>query len=158
VRTLATVLATLVLAACGFHLQSAARLAPRLEPAYVDATDRHSEFYQSLSAALSTSGTSLAASPGQALTVVRVLRDEPSRRVLTVSAANTPREYEVEYLVEYSVSTGGKELLPAQSIVLTRIYSFDETQLLAKEEEESRIRAALAEELAALVMRRLAAL
>jgi LPS-assembly lipoprotein len=157
-RALAAILATLALAACGFHLQGNARLAPRLEPAWVEAQDRHTDFYQALTTALSASGTPLATSREQAVAVVRVLRDQPSRRVLTVSARNTPREYEVEYLVEYAVSEGGKDLLPAQSIVLTRIYSFDETQLLAKDEEERRIRAALAQELAALVMRRLAAL
>ena len=38
-------------------------------------------------------------------------RDRSGRRVLSVSARNTPQEYEIFYEVEYSVDRGGKEVL-----------------------------------------------
>jgi LPS-assembly lipoprotein len=90
--------------------------------------------------------------------VLRLRRDESGQRVLSVSATNKPQEYEVYYTVEYSVDVGGKEVLPAQQLTLTRSYSYDETAVLAKEREERNIRESLAQELAALVMRRVAAL
>lgn len=78
--------------------------------------------------------------------------------MLSVSAANTPREYEVYYAVEYAVVADGKELLPPQELELTRNYSFDEARLLAKEEEEEILRAEIARDLAGIVMRRISSL
>jgi LPS-assembly lipoprotein len=95
---------------------------------------------------------------GSPLATLRLLKDEHGRRVLSVSARNTPREVEVYYTVGFSVEAGGQVLVPAQEITLTRSLSYDETALLAKEQEQEQVRAALARELAALVTRRLAAL
>lgn len=76
----------------------------------------------------------------------------------TVSARNTPEEYEVFYGVEYSVSNQTGELIEPQRIELTRDYSYDETAVLAKQREQAILREALARDLAALVVRRLGAL
>jgi len=60
--------------------------------------------------------------------------------------------------VEFSVTSAGKTLIDHEEISATRDISFDETQLLAKEREQEILREALARDLVALVMRRLAAL
>ena len=83
---------------------------------------------------------------------------EVAHRVLSVSAANRPTQYEVTYTVAFSVSEGDKELLSNQEVSATRSYSFDERLLLAKEHEESVLREAMARDLADIVMRRLASL
>jgi LPS-assembly lipoprotein len=75
-----------------------------------------------------------------------------------VSARNIPTEYELTYRVEFSVIADGKTLIDKEEISATRDISFDEAQLLAKEREQEILRAALARDLVALVMRRLAAL
>jgi LPS-assembly lipoprotein len=90
--------------------------------------------------------------------VVEVLGDDSGQRVLSVSARNTPTEYEVYYTIRYRVLIGEQQVLAPQVLTQTRVYSFDETALLAKEQEQDTIRAALARDLAALIMRRLAAL
>jgi LPS-assembly lipoprotein len=156
--TLAALSVALLLGACGFHLQGVARLPPVLARTYVDTSDRYTDFHQSLTEALSVSGSRLVGTSTEATAVVEVLRDESAQRVLSVSARNTPREYEVYYVVEYRVRAGTKELLAPQKLSLTRQYPFDETAQLAKQQEQEMIRAALARELAGLVMRRLAAL
>jgi outer membrane lipopolysaccharide assembly protein LptE/RlpB len=48
--------------------------------------------------------------------------------------------------------------MPAQPFELSRIYSFDETELLAKEREKDTLRAALARDMASVVLRRLSSL
>lgn len=148
----------LALAGCGFRLQGAQQLPPIMSATYVEAEDRYTDFRQALADALRTSGAKLVAERADAKVVVEVQRDESGQRVLSVSARNTPTEYEVYYTVAYRVRAGERELLPPQTLTLTRVYSFDEQRLLAKEEEQEFIRAALARELAALVLRRLAAL
>lgn len=150
--------ALLGLAACGFHLQGAQKLPPIMGATYLDAQDRYTDFHQALSDALRTSGAKLVRESADAKVVVEVQRDESGQRVLSVSARNTPTEYEVYYTVVYRVRAGERELLAPQTLTLTREYAFDETRLLAKEQEQEFLRAALARELAALVMRRLAAL
>lgn len=147
-----------LLGGCGFHLQGVTRLPPVLARSYVDAEDRYTDFHQAFGDALRTSGAKLARDADSASSVIEILKDESGQRVLSVSARNTPREYEVYYTVEYRVRTGSRELLAPATLTLTRDYSFDETALLAKSEEQELIRASLAQELAALVMRRLAAL
>jgi LPS-assembly lipoprotein len=157
-RSAALIAALLLLAGCGFHLRGAAPLSARMSAPFVDAPDRYTPFHAELTRALQSAGAALAPGRESATAVVHVHRDETGRNVLTISARNTPQEYEVFYTVEYSVSADGKEILPRQVLTLTRDYAYDDTVLLAKQHEEREIRQALARDLAALVSRRLAAL
>lgn len=148
----------LVVSACGFQRQGVAPMSPVMRVTYVDARDARTDFQIELRRSLAASGTRFAQRAEDATATLRISRDETGRRVLSVSARNTPREYEVYYTVTYSVSAGGRELVPAQTVTLTRDYSFDEEQLLAKEHEEDILRAAIARDLAGIVMRRLVSL
>jgi LPS-assembly lipoprotein len=144
--------------ACGFQLQGRTPLPEPLKITFVQAEDLQSDFVQGLRKALITSGAQLAKSSEGASGTVRILKDDVKRNVLSVSARNTPREYEVTYTVRFSVSAGDKEILPEQEVALSRDYSFDERALLAKEHEEAILREALARDLVGIVMRRLASL
>lgn len=148
----------LLAAGCGFHLQGRTPLPAPLAVTYVVAADQQSDFVQGLRRALITSGGKLAGDSKDASGTVRILTDEVTQRVLSVSANNTPREYELTYTVRFSVSAGEKELLPAQQVAVTRDYSFDERALLAKENEEAVLREGMADDLVAIVMRRLSSL
>jgi LPS-assembly lipoprotein len=147
-----------LLPACGFHLQGRAPLPQSMKAAYVQATDQQTDFVQSLRKALLTSGARPAIGKSTASSVVNILKDEVVRRTLSVSAQNKPNEYEVTYLVRFSVSAGDQELLAPQEISATRSYSFDETRLLAKEHEEAILREAMAHDLADRVVRQLSSL
>jgi LPS-assembly lipoprotein len=154
------VLAPVVLlwfAGCGFHLQGRIELPRALADTRIEAGDRQSDFYASLRAALHAAGSRFDGPEADAA-IVHILADESSERVLTVSARNTPTAYVLAYRIKVAVDYQGRELLPAEEHTLTREYSFDETQLLAKQHESAYLRQALADDLAALVMHRLAAL
>ena len=147
-----------VLSACGFHLEGRTPLPQSMKAAYVQATDQQTDFVQSLRKALLTSGARPALEKSTASSVVNILKDVVVRRTLSVSALNKPNEYEVTYVVRFSVSAGDKELLAPQEISATRSYSFDETRLLAKEHEEAILRQAMAHDLADRVVRQLSSL
>jgi LPS-assembly lipoprotein len=153
---LAAVLLLPALAACGFHLQGVARLPQAFATTHVVAEDRYTDFHRALEDALRASGSQLGASGAGA--TVEVLTDDSGQRVLSVSASNTPTEYEVYYTIRYRARIGDKEVLSPKVLTLVRDYSFNATAVLAKEQEQEQIRAALARELASLVMRRLSAL
>jgi LPS-assembly lipoprotein len=143
-------------AACGFQLRGELRYPTGMAKTYIDAEDRYSPFYAELRAALLEGGLELADGPQGASATVHVLKDETGQRILSVSARNTPVEYELYYVVRYSLEIGGKESLPPQRLALTREYTWDETAVLGKSEEADTLRHGLAQDLVALVTRRLA--
>lgn len=159
-RLLALVPLSLALAAagCGLRLQGREAVPQAFASAYVEAADTQSDFVQALARSLAASGVRIERDPARAEAVVRISRDEVKEHVLSVSARNIPREYELTYRVEFSVQKGGAELLAPREASLTRDFTFDETILLAKEREQRLLEDALARDLAAIVMRQLAAL
>ncbi|MEI6458842.1 MAG: LPS assembly lipoprotein LptE [Pseudomonadota bacterium] len=154
---LAVALAVGVLAGCGFHLQGSAPLPAAFHTTRIVASDRYTDFHRALVESLEAAGASVLEGSGSG-PVVEVLEDQPTQRVLSVSASNTPTEYEVYYAIRYRVTLEGREVIAPSRLELLRDYSFDTTAILAKEQEQATIRLALARELAGLVMRRLAAI
>ncbi|HKE44889.1 MAG TPA: LPS assembly lipoprotein LptE [Steroidobacteraceae bacterium] len=133
-------------------------MSPVMKVTYVDTQDERSAFLLILKQSLEASGTTLTPQREAATAVLHIEHDETGQRVLSVSAANKPTEYEIFYRIKYSVSANGKDVLATQTLEVTRDYSFDETTLLAKEHEEDILREALARDLAGIVMSRLASL
>jgi LPS-assembly lipoprotein len=150
--------AALLLAGCGFRLQGTSALPEGLDRVHVAVRDELSAFSVELFRGLERAGAQRVASPGEADAVVRVTVDRTGRRVLSVSARNTPQEFEIFYVVEYSIDAGGTQVVPPQRLELTRNISFDESQLLAKDREQEILSDAMARDLAGLVLRRLESL
>jgi len=148
----------LLLAGCGFRLQGASVLPEGLGRVHVAARDELSAFAVELFRGLERAGAQRATTPAEADATVRVTVDRTGRRVLSVSTRNTPQEFEIFYVVEYSIDAGGEQVVPPQRLELTRNISFDESQLLAKDREEEILRDAMARDLAGLVLRRLESL
>jgi LPS-assembly lipoprotein len=156
----ASLVAALALAAagCGFHLQGAGSLPPAMARTYVEADRPHSEFLQSLTDVLRQRGAEVLPAPAEGAAVLDIAVDETGQRVLSVSARNIPREYEVYYTVTFSLRVGAESLISNESLVVTRAYTYDETEVLAKAAEEQILREALAADLARRVMQRIQSL
>jgi LPS-assembly lipoprotein len=154
----AVVIFAAIAAGCGFQLRGSDPLPPVLAKPWLDAPDRYTPLYAALTSRLRAAGVTLAATPAEATAAIRLSVDETGRELLSVSAQNRPGEYEVYYRAEFSVTAGERELLAPQHVSLRRDYGYDESAVLAKEHEEQSLRAALADEIAALILRRLTAL
>ena len=135
-RLACLLVAALALNACGFHLQGRVPLPAALATTRIIAEDDQTDFVQGLRRALLTSGSKLTEQSERATGVVHIHKDEVTQKIISVSVKNIPREYEVTYTVEFSVEGTAGELLPSQKVSITRDYSFDETKLLAKENEK----------------------
>jgi LPS-assembly lipoprotein len=155
---LVPVAATLLLTGCGFHLQGRQPLPEAFAYTYVDTTDEQTDFVQDLRKALIASGVKVIRTEGSSGATITVHEDELTERILSVSARNIPTEYELTYRVRFSVASRGKTVIEKEEVSATRDVTFDEAQLLAKEREQEILREALARDLVALVMRRIAAL
>ena len=167
-----------LLSACGWHLQGMYRVPEYVVPLYLDLTDIHSPFAESLREHLHRAGISVTEDRNRASAVLRVSTDDSSHKVSSVSALNEPQQYEVYYKVEYrldkrapdapntisatsttsTVKAGSINLLTLQTLNSTRTMTYDKTLALAKQREEQFLRATLATELADQVMRRLSML
>lgn len=156
--TVPIALVAVFLGSCGFHLQGRQPLPAAFQYTYVDTKDEQTDFVQDLRKALIASNVNVIRTQGSSGATITVHTDDLSEKILSVSARNIPTEYELTYKIEYSVTTTGKTLIDHEEISATRDLSFDESQLLAKEREQEILREALARDLVALVMRRLAAL
>jgi len=153
-RVLAWLAPAWLLAGCGFHLQGRHELPRSLASARIVTSDTQSDFCNALRTALLVAGARLDGAPDGAATV-HILDDSTAERVLTVSAHNIPTAFELSYRVRVSVDYQGHELMAPEEHVLTREYSFDERALLAKQRERDTLTQALADDMAALIMRRL---
>ena len=156
-NVVSALLGTAILSGCGFHLEGAGTLPAAAATIYLDAANPHTEFYGSLTAALKARGAEVVTSPQDAGAVLRILADSTGQRMLSVSARNIPREYEVFYTITYSLDAASESLIPAESLVATRSYSYDETLVLGKSTEEAVLRQSLADDLARWVLRRMGA-
>lgn len=142
----------LLVASCGFQLRGTTTVPPQMAQTYIDTADRHSLFYRELRRELLNAGVDIVDAPEAASAVFRVISDETGQRVLSVSARNVPREFEVFYTVFYAVESGPEALLLPRTQTLTRDYTWDETLVLGKEQEERLLREAIVSDLVRIVM------
>jgi LPS-assembly lipoprotein len=150
-------LAALCAAGCGFQLEGSGALPSTMARTYVETERRNTDFIGSLHSALRLRGSEVVESRGDADAVLRITSEETGQRVLSVSARNIPREYEIYYTVTFDLAADGQSLMGPESLVVTRTYTYDETQVLGKAAEERELRRALADDLARQVLRRIAA-
>jgi LPS-assembly lipoprotein len=148
-----------LLVGCGFHLEGGGPLPHSIALVRIETNDTESDFYFGLRKALLDAGTRIdEGGHDDSATVIHVLNDSTAQRILTVSALNVPTEYELSYSLKFSVTSMGRDLIPAEAHTLVRDYNFSESQLLAKEREKRILSEALAHDLVSVVMRRLSSL
>ena len=77
--------------------------------------------------------------------------------ILSLSGTGRVREFQLRYRVEFRVLDGrGNEFLPLQVIVLTRDFTFNDTDVLAKELEEAQIFREMQFDMVQQILRRIA--
>jgi LPS-assembly lipoprotein len=148
----------LAVTGCGFHLQGAGSLPPAMSRTFIETKRPHSQFLTTLTDVLRQRGSDVLTATADDAAVLNIVADDTGQRVLSVSARNIPREYEIYYAVTFSLQIEGQSVIDEETLVVTRAYTYDETQVLAKAAEEDVLRQALAEDLARRVVRRIEAI
>lgn len=157
-RLLSSALMLIGLSACGFHLQGQADYSAELEAIFLQIPDDATPLARELNRSLKVSNLTLVDDAAAATAVLEVVSDDTGRTVESVTPQNRPREYRIFYRATYRVMSGGKILLDNQRVIRTRVYTYDELQVLAKAHEEDMLRQALAREIAGVITRRLASI
>ena len=88
--------------------------------------------------------------------MLELISESPEKRILSLSGKGVVSEYELFYRVHFRVRDPSSETWEAvQTIEERRDYSFDNTQLLAKEGEELRLNNDMHADAVREIMRRL---
>jgi LPS-assembly lipoprotein len=141
------------LGGCGFRLAGSEHLPAVLAKPYLSVKDPYTDFSREFERELKSSGALLQLGRQDATATIEVTKDQIEQRTLAVSARNIPTDYELRYTVTFDVKGPDAQILAPQTITLSRDYSFEENELLAKEHEADILRAQMARDLATMAMR-----
>jgi LPS-assembly lipoprotein len=157
----ALALVVALLAGCGFHLAGTRQLPSQLSWIYIDVVTPYQVEKPPLEAALRTRilrrGGVVSGKAGASRTVLRISELAESREVLSVDPFGKAVEYQLTTRLRYELLEDGKPVVPGDVMRVSRDYSFNAQQVLAKEAEEARLQSFIQDELAELLLLRLEA-
>jgi Rare lipoprotein B len=160
---LITINLLLMLGACGFHLRGSTDLPSALRTTYIHVPGSDTRLANELERLLTASGARVTTDRQEASAVLEVLRDNFSRRTLSVGSRGKVREFELHYAVEFAVRLhrgkrqGSEMLVPPQTVSLVRDFTFDETEVLGASNEEDLLRQNMQRDIAVLMLYRIEA-
>jgi len=123
------------LAGCGFRLRGAASIP--FETMAIQGADNTAFEVELRRTILANRNVRIVDDPKQAQAILQIAGISQERRILSLSGAGRVREFQLIYRVSYRVHDGrGREFLPPGEVTLRRDITFDDSQVLAKEQEE----------------------
>ena len=129
---------TLLLAACGFHLRGQGGFMFPFQTLFIQTSNANAPFILDLKRAVQLYDVKLVDSSEKAQLTLHIVSEAMSKQILSLSDAGRVREYQLNYRVSLrAYDSKQQEWVPADEIVLQRYLSYDNTQVLAKEMEET---------------------
>lgn len=155
-HALALIVVPLLLAGCGFHLRSPQPLP--FATLYVAAPET-SEFAIQLKRQLRTLGsTRVVDRAPEAEATLSLVSESREKIILSVNAKGLVREFRLGQRVTLRLTDAkGNELMPAMPLQVSRDISFNDSQVLAKDQEEQLLFRDMQNDLIQQSLRRLAA-
>ncbi len=150
-------LATLALTACGFHLRGSnlKDVSFAFKSLYLKAP-AETAFVEDLRRTLKAAKIGMAPSADQADLVLEVVSEQATKQILSLSGAGRVQEYQLFYRVSLRAYDSKQvDWLPADEISLSRIMSYDDTLVLAKQQEEATLFKDMRSDAVAQAVRRL---
>jgi len=153
-RLLTAAVAILTLAGCGFHLRGS--IAMPFKTAFVNGSE-HDPVLTDLRRQLRLNDVEVVDTAKGADIVIRVLQLKKERDILSLNSAGKAREYRLFYTLAYAVDAAdGTTVRTPDRITLRRDVTFDDSQVLAKAQEEALLYRDMESDLVQQLMRRLA--
>ena len=124
------------LGGCGFHLKGYQQASPDLDGLFIEQAVEGGALAGVIRQQLLVSDVKLSDSAEQAKSVLRILQERFSQRVLSVDANGKVLEYELLLEASFSVSRAGAQELPTpQHLELTRQLAFSGSDELSRRNE-----------------------
>jgi len=144
-----------LLGACGFQLQSRAELPAEMQRTRLEVALPYSEFARRLETHLEQNGIKVVTSLSGAA-VLEVPVNNTRKEIQSIGDNARVREFLIRHTVEFRLlDTEGNEMIPLQTMEQSRVYRFNEQDILAAEREDEFLRNDLSDNLARMVVRRL---
>ena len=154
-RLLLALAVVIAITGCGFHLRGNVDYA--FTTLFVNSPVT-TPFTFELRRALAGGGTTLVetASAAQAILDVGPLADD--KQVLSLSGGGRVREFQLTRRVTFTLhDANGRDWLPAAEILIRRTYTFNESEVLAREAQEARLQKEMQTDIVQQIVRRLQA-
>ena len=142
----------MTLLGCGFELQNTVNFAGKFETLYIQTADPYTVFYRTIRRQMLSHGVEIVTESVNVDYALIIHQDESNQRTLSVSGRNTPREYEVYYLVKWSLTKGNQVIVQPTISNKFQDYTFDQRQLLGKSTESRIIQESLAEDIVQMIL------
>ena len=144
------------LAACGFHLRGDFNVP--FASVFVSTTGA-SQIANVLKRELTNSPTRLMTSAKDADAQLNISAEKRERIILSLSGAGRVREYQLKISVRYQlVDSKGAVAIPTSEIQLQRIMTYDDSQVIAKQQEEALLYKDMEQDAASQILRRMTAI
>lgn len=154
-RLLCILILAILLNGCGFHLQSKPELPLEIQEVKLEVQGPYSQFARRLEAHLEQSGVDVVTTRPDAA-ILEVPVNTTRKEIQSIGDNARVREFLLRHTVGFRLmASDGTELVPLQTIEQTRVYSFNEQDILSAEREDEFLRKDLADSLARMVVRRL---
>ena len=144
----------LLLQGCGFQLRGGFDAPPEMDPTYIQASFGD-PLAREVREALRTADVQVVDTPDQASAVLRLLKQEQSRRVRAVDRRGKVIDYELSYSVTFDVQDSeGAEMVSRQTITLVRTQVDPGVEVLGKQEEQALFFGDMRRDMAGRMLRR----
>jgi LPS-assembly lipoprotein len=146
---------SLLVSACGFKLQARTDLPPEMQQTRLEVQSPYSEFARRLETHLEQSGIKVVTDL-EGVAVLEVPWNQSRKEIQSIGDNARVREFLIRHTVKFRLlDSSGKEMIPLQTFEQSRVYSFNEQDILAAEREDEFLRNDLSDSLARMVVRRL---
>lgn len=156
---LLSVLASVLLGACGFHLRGAVDVPESLRNVYVTGENPRSPIVMSLQRSMRASGVELSSSAATAPYTVYISNEREEKRSISVDEQAAAAEFQLRHYISFELrDPQGSPLVGPDQLISERVFVNDITNVVGKRDEERLIREEMRHQLAGQIMRRYQAL
>lgn len=143
-----------LLSACGFHLRGQAVMP--FQSIYISANDANTPFVNELRRNLQANKITVAKTAEQAEVILAIVSEAADKQILTLDGSGRVSEYTLRFRVSLrAYDKQQQDWIPAEEMLLTRNYTYDDTKILAKEAEESLLSQNMQMDMVQQIIRRL---
>jgi LPS-assembly lipoprotein len=145
---------TLIISACGFQLRGTTELSFKS----LNLQGRTLSISRDLKQSFKTNGIQLVEQQESAEVLMELLGESNEKRILSLSGGGLVREFVLNYKVNFRMREQSSPIWgQVQTVEVRRDFSYDDTVLLGKAEEEARLNADMRKDAVREVLRRLSA-
>lgn len=107
---------------------------------------------------ITSTQTKIVGSAKDAEAILAILEERRDRQILSLSGAGRIREYELRMKVRYQLAdANGKVIIPTSEILLKRTFAYDDTAVIAKQQEEAALYQDMERDATGQILRRMIA-